>query len=765
MFSSKLKAVCLQALMIIVVLLEALFSGLNYRARVHSGLLDQLIRCEQNGSPVEVLQWITSFSPLLGTLWKSTQDRQQCEQIPQNLETKIENVHSRLGIFGFMKNLHNSLFTDSWKFAGLCLTLGGILFMKTWLSRKEEEMNSIEEDADLVGEWWSTDSSLDDACVTEEEEEEEGQDLAEDPSDPKNKKKLEEIETLFELEKAVFEEKKHEMENEIGRLSDEMEVIRKDREAEMESWTKNMNDLEQTNTKQKEEITRLTNVIEDVKKNREAVIRRSTKTINDLTQRNQQLKAEAALALDDYEALQKEREEEKERANTAITDLQKMNDQLQREISSNEEMKKSILMLEEELTRAKEVIRVQIEKETHLVRENEDLERSIAEQNQIIEDISEERKRLKSELVAANINSELKGLKDKVILLETELASAMEENGALKEEVSRLTEMKKLQPQKQVRLVHHHEETLKDSVDEKTNRNSGIMTEPESTGEKEVLDKIKEVVLEDQAKSQGSKEPAKITVLKQSPVNLRREVIVCQGRPVDRTVRKGWSTNEASSEKEENVCNKLPENRIVRGLRNSGLGKMLTSSKALPEKNHADQKIANVKEKETCAKNVDDSQRPEKERSPKREKTQRKLITFDLEPDEPNVERKVFSHLGKLRVGLNLSSQDSRLQQRKPCQRDHDGNYLIFKGKKVPLTCVKDMEGYLTVELDIPRKFHRAINGIQGRTVIEITEKSGGPLIEMPSRSEVSDLITISGTITQVHQAAGHIEKLINKLY
>ncbi|XP_064096354.1 trichohyalin-like [Macrobrachium nipponense] len=140
-------------------------------------------------------------------------------------------------------------------------------------------------------------------------------------------------------------------------------------------------------------------------------------------------------------------------------------------------------------------------------------------------------------------------------------------------------------------------------------------------------------------------------------------------------------------------------------------------------------------------------QQPQKER-----KVERKRIVFDLEPDQPEVIR-------------SISGLSRPLPRHQPPRYDQEENWIIFRGEKLQLKRLEEMEGEMTVELDVPRNFHRAINGIQGRTLEEITNKSGVALIQMPGRFEVSDLITIVGTAEQVRLAAGHIERLISKLH
>ncbi|XP_064096355.1 uncharacterized protein LOC135208134 [Macrobrachium nipponense] len=152
-------------------------------------------------------------------------------------------------------------------------------------------------------------------------------------------------------------------------------------------------------------------------------------------------------------------------------------------------------------------------------------------------------------------------------------------------------------------------------------------------------------------------------------------------------------------------------------------------------------------EKKEAHKPEEGCQRPQQER-----KVERKRIVFDLEPDQPEVIR-------------SISGLSRPLPRHQPPRYDQEENWIVFRGEKLQLKRLEEMEGEMTVELDVPRNFHRAINGIQGRTLEEITNKSGVALIQMPGRFEESDLITIVGTAEQVRLAAGHIERLISKLH
>ncbi|XP_068246680.1 M protein, serotype 5-like [Palaemon carinicauda] len=89
---------------------------------------------------------------------------------------------------------------------------------------------------------------------------------------------------------------------------------------------------------------------------------------------------------------------------------------------------------------------------------------------------------------------------------------------------------------------------------------------------------------------------------------------------------------------------------------------------------------------------------------------------------------------------------------------------LEGRDKKKELNRPGTRKGHVTVALDVPRKFHRAIYGVEGKTLMEITRQSGVSSIDMPRRHEYSNLITISGTIGYVQLAADIIDRLLRRL-
>ncbi|XP_066963236.1 uncharacterized protein PF3D7_1120000-like [Macrobrachium rosenbergii] len=110
---------------------------------------------------------------------------------------------------------------------------------------------------------------------------------------------------------------------------------------------------------------------------------------------------------------------------------------------------------------------------------------------------------------------------------------------------------------------------------------------------------------------------------------------------------------EANLETEENLSERRPGNRNVRLSR-----KMIASPKPLPE-------IVTVKDRKEAHKADKECKEPQKAR-----KAERKLIIFDLEPDQPQMDRRFFS---------SLSRPTPRCV---PPQQDQEDNCIIFRDER-----------------------------------------------------------------------------------
>ncbi|XP_066943630.1 golgin subfamily A member 6-like protein 6 [Macrobrachium rosenbergii] len=812
MFFVALKAVCLKAFVTAFVLFGALFTGLNHFARLESGVLHQLVACEQcvldlkgrvdtlnksstvlririnfkketiDSWPVAALRRILSFCPRVGRFLKSRQDLQRCEILARNLERKLEKVESKLGFFQFLKTRLNENAGIVCVYSGMCLTIGGILLMLSMLYNNKEEIHPDDEQQEENG--FEVDWSSMDSCSLDEAEEtvEERQNLTEKNCDSEEKQKLLEMEKLFEEEKSLFEKRKEELEAEIGRLSNKIGAIQKEREAEIENATKTVNGLKEVNHQHKSEIIRLSKMIQTVQKEKQAVTERSMKTANNLIQTNKELEAEADLVYSDYQALQKQREEEKESAKKTIRDLEIIKDQLLMEIANTEasaeqhrdeteELKQSIRLLKEEVERAKEKNRAQIAIQSQLLKEKKQREEETESAKKTINDLEIIKDQLLMEIANTEASveehrNETEELKQSIRLLKGELERAKEKNRAhIEIQSQQLKEKEKLQKtmDEQGQIIEEMSEKNrrleKELMDAKINdfvrgeRYETLVTELQAF-------KKRASVLENET---ASGEP--------ELEDIKEEVVKVENKVIEERVKDRQSQEDGVDKREAHNANEGCQNpqKAKRDQRKlitfdlepdqpqmkSSVFSRLASRKASPEMIvTAKERVKDRKREEEIA----DKKEPQKadegcQKPQKAKKDQRKLITFDLEPDHPQMEGGILSH-------------HSRFPPRHgPTRQDQEDNCIIFMGEKVQLKRLEEMEGEVTIELDVPRNFHRAINGVQGRTLEEITERSGVAFIEMPGRFEASNLITIAGTVQQVRLAADHIERLISKLH
>ncbi|XP_064116670.1 liprin-beta-1-like [Macrobrachium nipponense] len=817
MFTTKaLKAACIKAFFIVMIGLAALIAGLLLIARLESGLSDQLLGCEQHfldlegrvkthdvsfagrllisrlfelepvsSSPVVALDRILSACPWLGGLWKSRRNLQRCELMVRGLEEELENTESKLGIFQFIKTLISKKVDYLWMHSGLCLTLAGGL-MATLLPGRKRKTKLEDENQEEETEWWSMDSSLDGTVVTEDLE---GQNVRVKPSDAKEK--LKDIEKITGQANELLKEKTGYIEAQMKRLinvTKKVEAVEKDREAEKEKATQIMDDLQQINKLQKADIERLSLQIEAAQNDGKEEIEKLTKTIDNLRATNRQLEADAALILDDFAAFQNDREVEKEDANRIISELYGKNDQLQKEVDNKkasveehrkarEEMEISIRLLKEELNGPKKKTRAQTEKISQLLQEKEELKGNV-------EEMSKERNKLNGQLMEAQINdlvrrkrydalvSEVEGFKNQVIILENDLTTALEENRTTQEEKLRLNEEKD-NLQKQVELLNHE----KDKLENKPQIQNTILLPSKEASHRSV---------------EGSQKPKE-----ESPRKQKAE-------------RKLITFDLDSDKPQKDDANLLPSKEESPG---SVEGSQKAKQESPPRKQKTQHKLITfdldsdepqkddailLPFKGASHRSVEGSQKPKKESPPRKQKTERKLITFDLDSDEPKIQNPSYftskeastrivesrqkpkkeppprkQKAERTLITYDVDSDERRIQKTiflpskeafdLPGQRQ-EGDHILFNGEKVKFTWLAEIKQAL-VELDIPRNFHRAINGTHGRTVETIMAESGVTLIEMPDRFEKSNLVTISGGIQQVQLAARKIEKLISKLY
>ncbi|XP_068246262.1 nucleolar protein 58-like [Palaemon carinicauda] len=69
------------------------------------------------------------------------------------------------------------------------------------------------------------------------------------------------------------------------------------------------------------------------------------------------------------------------------------------------------------------------------------------------------------------------------------------------------------------------------------------------------------------------------------------------------------------------------------------------------------------------------------------------------------------------------STDEEKEEKEEEEKEEEENSHITFQGEKVRATTTRDygLNGYVTVDLNVPRKFHRAIYGVEGRTQMEIT--------------------------------------------
>ncbi|XP_068219991.1 golgin subfamily A member 6-like protein 1 [Palaemon carinicauda] len=177
--------------------------------------------------------------------------------------------------------------------------------------------------------------------------------------------------------------------------------------------------------------------------------------------------------------------------------------------------------------------------------------------------------------------------------------------------------------------------------------------------------------------------------LNRTSLEISTEMDIKDGQKADvqKGVRDNRSEEKVVEAEDQDPNGRKAEMEEVAGASGVGqvLGWLLASKGALPDTNNRqeEQKL----EKETSR----GEEEEEKQKEEKIAKTTRKPIVFDLEPEKPK------------------------------------SSHITFQGEKVRATTTRDcgLNGYVAVDFNVPRKFHRAIYGVEGRTLMDITRQSG----------------------------------------
>ncbi|XP_068234244.1 putative autophagy-related protein 11 [Palaemon carinicauda] len=343
---------------------------------------------------------------------------------------------------------------------------------------------------------------------------------------------------------------------------------------------------------------------------------------------------------------------------------------------------------------------IELTEKLEKVRQNKsELEKIVQKKMEVIEQISEQRHELEKSLNEARINDLIRNGHYKCLLQELESHK--------KEHLNKLSdlEQKNIQLREELEKLESEKESMASITKESDSHKERVshLSSSEEMSEERIVQFTKENVgLKDELLTANEIIPS----LKEELEGGDKKK---ENRPGMRKERLNRTSLEISTEMD------------VKDGQNKNVQKDVRDNK----KQKLQKEASRDEEKE-------EKEKQKEEKIAKR--TTRKPFVFDLEPENPK------------RV---ISSSDS--------------SHITFQGEKVRATTTRDygLNGYVTVDLNVPRKFHRAIYGMEGRTLMEITRQSGVSLIDMPRRHEYSNLITISGTIKQVQLAANHIGWLL----
>ncbi|XP_068201784.1 caldesmon-like [Palaemon carinicauda] len=299
---------------------------------------------------------------------------------------------------------------------------------------------------------------------------------------------------------------------------------------------------------------------------------------------------------------------------------------------------------------------------------------------EVIEQISEQRLELQKSLDEARINDLIRNGRYKCLLQELETLK--------KENLNKLSDFEQQNIQLREEL-------------EKFKSDKNVSLKDELLAANEIIPSLKEE-LEGGDKKKENRPGMRKVRLNRTSLEISTEMDVKNGQKADvqKDVRDNKSEEKVVEAQDQDANGRKAEKEEVGGASGVGqvVGWLLASKGALHDTNNRQEEQKLQKETST------DEEKEEKEEEGKQEeekiakRTTRKPIVFDLEPEKPK---------------RAISSSDS--------------SHITFQGEKVRATTTRDygLNGYVTVDLNVLRKFHRAIYGVEGRTLMEITRQSG----------------------------------------
>ncbi|XP_068227925.1 putative protein tag-278 [Palaemon carinicauda] len=717
---------------------------------------------------VPVLQRLLSSIPVVGGFWSSGQDLQECQLKVQTMERKLDMLRTDLKPTGilerflpdFVSGTEGGTIVPQMK-GGNWLTVvlvgvivaGNVLLWKFLSTDKEEK--ELEELGEIIQ-------------------------LMED--------EIEFLDKEVENDREEDEEKK-ELRAEIQRLCNRVEALEKEREIKTEKFSTELQDLQQTNDQLKDELSNkdasIGEYLNQLTKMEQINLEISEKLINvegekaDSIHRLEsvfegeieELEKTIQNQLDIIKDMETKKEIETEKFSTELQDLQQTNDHLKDELSNKnasigDYLNQLTKMEQINLEISEKLVNVEGEKAESIHRlesifegEIEELEKTIQNQLDIIKEMETEKERLEMKLTEA---------KEKDLVRNKNYNSLLEELVNLKEEYyekSSEMEEKNLELSKQlekgerekVASIHRLESVFEEDIEElKETIEKQLEIIREMKTEKERLEmKLTEAKVNDLVRNE------RYNGLLEELVSLKEEYydksIEMEEKNLDlrEQLERIKSEKVAAIHRTESVFKKkIQELKETIGKQSGIIGQMKTEKKRLDLDANGHKEEKEVVGGASGVGELLGRLQASKGNLPQNNNNNLEEQKLQKETSREEETKKVpLAHMGRGTTGF--------FKKKIGGPKCH----ITFQGAKVRVNTKRDYEqkGHVTADLDIPRKFHRAIYGVEGRKLKEITRESGVESICMPRRDDSSNLITIIGTIKQVQLAADHIDKLLKR--
>ncbi|XP_068224458.1 serine/threonine-protein kinase MRCK alpha-like [Palaemon carinicauda] len=396
--------------------------------------------------------------------------------------------------------------------------------------------------------------------------------------------------------------------------------------------------------------------------------------------KNEDLRAENQHLSNIIGTLQIDKIIEMENLATKNNDLERTNEHLKQELCSQK------VFLEQYKNELMEKDKSNIEHTEKLEKVHQNkrkLEKFVKKKMEVIEQISEQTHELEKSLNEARINDLIRNGRYKCLLQELQSLK--------KEHLNKLSELeqKNIQLREELEKLKSEKESMASITKERDSHKGRVshLSSSKEMSEERIVQFTKENV--------GLKDELLVAneIIPSPKEELEGGDKKKENRPGMRKVRLNRTSLEISTEMDVKNGHKEDVQKDVRDNKSEEkvLGWLLASKGAVRDTNNRQEERWLQKETSTD----EGKEKEEEEKIAKR--TTRKPIVFDLEPEKPE---------------RAISSSDS--------------SHITFQGETVRATTTRDygLNGYVTVDLNVPRKFHRAIYGVEGRTLMEITRQS-----------------------------------------